>query len=133
MGSCPPLRCQMSRLAPKRQVRLITHARNPKDLTRLIFSSENLASSGCRFHLALWENGTLSLLVLNLTHIGLDEMILDWFQVYPRRPKGLELERDTWNGTPPQCPHNPSISSGCLGALEHVSLGVAMMDRIHQG
>ena len=104
MGSRPPLRCQVFGPALKRQVRLITHAKNLEDLTKLIFSSESSMSPGHRFRLALWEKKTLSFLVLDGTHLCLDGMILDGYHVCLRRPRGLGLERDTWRGTPHNAP-----------------------------
>ena len=91
-------------LALKRQVRLITHAKNLEDLTELIFSSESSMSPGHRFHLALWEKETFSFFVPDRTHLRLDRMIPDGYHVCLRRPRGLGLERDTWRGTPHNAP-----------------------------
>ena len=102
MGSRPALRCQGSGSVLKHQVRLITHAKKPKDLTRLVFLSKSSTSLNLQLCLALWEKGTLSLLVSDVTHLRLDGMIPNGFHVYPRLLRGLGLEGDTWKGTPPQ-------------------------------
>ena len=85
------------------QVWFITHTRNPKDLTKLIFPPKNPTSLGCRSRLALQEKESLSFLVLDETYFGLDEMILDELHAYPRWQRGLGLERDTWR----EPPHHP--------------------------
>ena len=104
MGSRPPLRCQVFGPMLKRQVRLITYAKNLGDLTGLIFQSESLMSPGHRFRLALWEKRILSFLVPELTHLCLDGIIPDRYHVCLRQPRGLGLERDTWRGTPHNAP-----------------------------
>ena len=70
------------------------HARNPKDLIGLIFSSESPVSLACRFYPTLWKKRNLSLLVSDITYLGLDELIPNGLQVCPGRPRGLELEND---------------------------------------
>ena len=104
MGSRPPLRCQVFGPTLKRQVGLITYARNLEDLTGLIFPSESSMSPGHRFRLALWEKRTLSFLVPDGTHLCLDGMIPDRYHVCLRRPRGLGLERDMWRGPPTMPP-----------------------------
>ena len=102
MGSRPALKCQGFGPVLRHQVRLITHAKNPEDLTRLVFLSKSSTSLNLQLCLALWEKGTLSLLVSDVTHLRLDGMIPNGFHVYPRLLRGLGLEGDTWKGTPPQ-------------------------------
>ena len=51
-------------------------------------------------HLALWVEGTLSLLGQDGTYHGLDEMIPDGLHSYPRRPRGLSW-KGTHGGEPP--------------------------------
>ena len=98
MKSCRPLKCQAW---------LITHARSLKNLTGQIFPPK---SPSCRFRLALWKNGTLSLLVSDITYLGLDRMIPNGLHTCSRRSRGLEPERDTWRGTPHNLPF-PSFFS----------------------
>ena len=97
-----PLRCQVSGSAFKHQMWLITHAKSLEDLTRLICPSETPVSLACQFHPTLWNKGNLSLLVPNETYLGLDGVIPNELQVCPDRPKGLELENNTWRETPPK-------------------------------
>ena len=92
MESRLPLGCQMSRPTFRHQVWLIMHARSLKDLTGQIFSFESPTSLGCWFCMVLLEKGILSLLLP-------DVMIPDMLHTCPRRPKGFELERDTWRRT----------------------------------
>lgn len=58
MESCWPLKCQAW---------LIAHARSLKNL---IGQSFPFGIPGCRFRLALWKKGTLSLLVSDRTYLG---------------------------------------------------------------
>ena len=57
------------------------HVKGFKDL---IGQSFLFGSLGRRFCLALWEKGTLLLLVLNETYLGLDGMIPDGLHTRPR-------------------------------------------------